>query len=86
MQITAKMLKEHRACREAIDWLNEQGTTDAIELVELAKSAGRFDWINWLGTRLMTKNSVLNMPYSLRSWCYTSTRSKYHMMIARAER
>ena len=48
MQITAKMLKEHRACREAIDWLNEQNATDPIRLTELARSAGHIDWINWI--------------------------------------
>jgi len=49
------MLNEKGACQPAIDWLNEQNTTDPIRLAELARSAGRIDWIYWIATSLMTK-------------------------------
>lgn len=55
MEITAKFLKDKRACDEAVAAWKERGKEkNPVVVVTMAMDLGRFDWANWLIVRCMT--------------------------------
>lgn len=55
LRITKKWLRKNFACQDAYKWYCKQNTTDLFELVKRAKKEKKYDWINWVITRKMTK-------------------------------
>ena len=59
MIITKELLKEHSACTSGYEWYLEQGIEDAFEIFDRLKKEERFDDLNWILTRMMTKEQCV---------------------------
>ena len=53
-QITTKYLRKIRTCEEGVIAFENQTETDPIAILRLCLKSDRWDWANWLITRLMT--------------------------------
>jgi hypothetical protein len=71
MQITLQMLTDWDACKDGIDWFNKRykdGTIEFDILVKDLKDAYKYFYLNWLVTRLLTKdNCVRYVIYAAES-------------------
>ena len=60
MELTLKWLQANDACQSGIDWYLKQGTTDFINLLKLARDAGRVDDFLWgYARRVNRKTRIL---------------------------
>ncbi len=59
MKITAKWLKEKRACREGVAWWRENGCEDPRDLLDTLIDSDREDWARWLVSKMLTHSQCV---------------------------
>jgi hypothetical protein len=47
MILTKKWLKEKSACKDGVEWFNEQKETDVVKVLRKLVKEDRWDWANW---------------------------------------
>jgi len=57
--ITIKKLKKWKACKEGVDWFKLQEETNEIKVVEKLMGANKFDWANWLISRVLKRRGKI---------------------------
>ena len=55
MKITKEWLKEKDACKEGVDWFNNQSKIDSLEVLEALMKEDKNQWGNWLICRLFDR-------------------------------
>jgi hypothetical protein len=59
MKITKQYLRKLEACKDGIEWFDEQKTTDAFEIFDLLKEEEKYKWLSWILTKMMTKEECI---------------------------
>ncbi len=54
-RITNNWMSKNDACSEAVEWVKEQNTRDAISLYKLTIKDNHLDWANWGLSRLFNR-------------------------------
>jgi hypothetical protein len=86
-RITAAWLDKHHACSEGRAWWTQQGTTDAVTLIERLRDSKHEDWAIWTLVRILPRKDVLRLAvYSARLVQHLNTDPRVEAAIAAAEK
>ena len=59
MKMTNGWLKEIGACREGVEWFNNQKETDGTKVIKKLIKEDRIDWANWTICRVFSKKQKI---------------------------
>ena len=59
MKLTNEWLKNHNACKEAVEWFEKQTEREELKLLKMVMEIDHFDWAYWYIVRRLNRINIV---------------------------